>query len=47
MMNIYRAMHPRDSVARLYLSHKEEGIGVVAIDDFVQLAILGLGNYVV
>ena len=46
MMNMYRALHPRDSVARLYLPRKEGGRGLVAIEDCVQLAILGLENYV-
>ena len=46
MMNMYRALHPRDSVARLYLPRKEGRRGLVAIEDCVQLAILGLENYV-
>ena len=46
MMNMYRSLHPRDSVARLYLPRKEGGRGLVEIEDCVQLAILGLENYV-
>ena len=46
MMNMYRALHPRDSVARLYLPRKEGGRGLVAIEDCVEIAILGLENYV-
>ena len=46
MMNMHRALHPRDSVARLYLPRKKGGRGLVAIEDCVQLAILGLENYV-
>ena len=46
MMNRYRALHPRDSVARLYLPRKEGGRGLVAIENCVQLAMLGLENYV-
>ena len=46
MMNMYRALNPRDSVARLYLPRKEGGRGLVAIEDCVEIAILGLENYV-
>ena len=46
MMNMYRALHPRDNVARLYLPRKEGGRGLVAIEDCVEIAILGLENYV-
>ena len=46
MMNMYRALHPRDSVARLYLPRKEGGRGLLAIEDCVEIAILGLENYV-
>ena len=46
MMNMYGALHPRDSLARSYLPRKEGGRGLVTIEDCVQLAILGLENYV-
>ena len=46
VMNMYRALHPRDSVARLYLPRKEGGRGLLSIEDSVDLAILGLENYV-
>ena len=46
MMNMYRVLHPRDSVARLYLPRKNGGRGLVAIEDCVEIAILGLRNYV-
>ena len=46
MMNMYRVLHPRDSVARLYLPRKEGGRGLVAIEDCDEIAILGLENYV-
>ena len=35
MMNMYRALHPRDTVARLYVPRKEGGRGLVAIEDCV------------
>ena len=46
VMNMYRALHPRDSVARLYLPRKEGGRELLSIEDSVDLAILGLENYV-
>ena len=46
VMNMYRALHPRDSVARLYLPRKEGGRGLLSIEDSFGLAKLGLENYV-
>ena len=46
IMNMYNALHPRDSVARLYLPRKEGGRGLMSVGDCVELAILGLQNYI-
>ena len=46
IMNMYNALHPRDSVARLYLPRKEGGRGLMSVEDCVELAILGLENYI-
>ena len=45
-MNMCKALHPRDSAARLYLPRKEGGRGLMSVEDCVDLAILGLENYV-
>ena len=42
IMNMYNALHPRDSVARLYLPRKEGERGLMSVEDCVELAILGL-----
>ena len=44
-LTIYNALHPRDSVARLYLPRKMGGRGLCSIEDCVELARLGLFNY--
>ena len=46
MMTMYRALHPRDSVDRLYLSRKEGGRGLISIEDCVDIAELSLKEYV-
>ena len=46
VMNMYRALHPRDSVVRLHLPRREGGRGLLSIEDFVDLAKLRLENYV-
>ena len=46
MMTIYRALHPRDSVDRLYLPRKEGGRGLISIEDCVDIAELSLKEYV-
>ena len=46
IMNMYNALHPRDSVARLYLPRKEGGRGLMSAEDCVELTILGLENYI-
>ena len=45
-MTMNGALHPRDSVCRLYVPRKMGGRGLIGIEDFVELAILGLNNYV-
>ena len=46
-LTIYNALHPRDSVARLYLPRKMGGRGLCSMEDCVELARLGLFNYCV
>ena len=43
---MYNALHPRDAVARLYLPRKEGGRGLISVEDCVDLAILGLENFI-
>ena len=45
-MNMNRALHPRDSVARLYMPRKEGGIGLMAVEDCVDMAVLSLEKYI-
>ena len=46
IMNMHNAQHPRDSVSRLYLPRKEGGTGPLSVKDCVDLAILGLEDYI-
>ena len=46
MMTMYRALHPRDIVDRLYLPRKEGGRGLISIEDCVDIAELSLKEYV-
>ena len=46
LMTIHWALNPKSDVARIYLSRKEGGRGLVSVEDTVKLAILGLGRYV-
>ena len=39
-------MNPKSDVARIYLSRKEGGRGLISVEDTVKLAILGLERYV-
>ena len=41
VVTIYRALHPKSDVDRLYISSKEGGRGLISID-CVELAIRGL-----
>ena len=45
-LNMYNALHPRDSVARLYLPRKIEGRGLISIEDCVDQASIGLANHI-
>ena len=45
-MTMNGALHPRDSVCRLYIPRKQGGRGLIGIEDCVVLTILGLENYV-
>ena len=44
--SIYRALHPKSDVDRLYIPRKEGGRGLISIEDCVELAIRGLEVYV-
>ena len=39
LMTMYKALHPRDDVDRLYVSRKEEGRGLASIEDSVDASI--------
>ena len=43
---VYRALHPQSDVDRLYIYRKEEGRGLISIEDCVELAKRGLEVYV-
>ena len=45
-LTIYNSLHPRDSVAGLYLPRKLGGRGLCLVEDCVELARLGLLNYI-
>ena len=45
-MTMNGALHPRDSVCRLCLPSKQGGRGLIGVQDCVELAILGLKDYV-
>ena len=46
LMNMYQALHPRDSVVRLYLPRKEGGRGLISVEDCIDLATMSLENYI-
>ena len=46
MFTIYGALHPKPDVDRLYIPRKEEGRGLISIEECVELAIKGLEVYV-
>ena len=46
LFTIYRALHPKSDVDRLYIPRKEGGRGFISIKDCVELAIRGLEVYV-
>ena len=43
---VYGALHPKFDVDRLYIPGKEEGRGLISIEDCVELAIRGWEVYV-
>ena len=46
MFTIHRALHTKADVHRLYIPRKEEGRGLISIEDCVELAIRGLEVHV-
>ena len=46
MFSIYGVLHPKSDVDRLYIPRKEGGVGLISIEDCVELAIRGLEVYV-
>ena len=45
-MTMHRALNPKSDVARIYLSRKEGGRGLISVEDIAKLAILGLERHV-
>ena len=45
-MTMHRALNPKSDIARIYLSRKEGGRGLISVEDTVKLAILVLERYV-
>ena len=46
LMTVHRALNPKSDIARIYLSRKGGGKGLISIEDTVKLTILGLERYV-
>ena len=46
LLNMHKALHPKSDVDRLYLPRNEGGRGLQSTQDTIELAILGLDNYV-
>ena len=46
LFTIYGTLHPKSYIDRLYITRKEGGRVLIAIDDCVELAIRGLEVYV-
>ena len=46
LMTMHQALNPKTDIARIYLSRKEGGRGLISVEDIVKLAILGLERYV-
>ena len=46
MLTMHKALHPRDSVCRLYLPRKEGCRGLIAVEDCIDIAKLGLERYI-
>ena len=45
-MTMYKALHPRDNIDRLYVSRKEEGRGLASIVDSVDASIQQFEDYI-
>ena len=45
-MTMHKALHPRDDVAKLYVSRKEGGRGLDSIEDTVDASIQRLEDYI-
>ena len=45
LMTLHWEWNPKNDVARIYLSRKEGGRGLISVKDTVKLAILGHGKY--
>ena len=46
LMTMHQTLNPKSDVAKIYISRKEGGRGLIAVEDTVKLAIPGLGRYV-
>ena len=46
MFRIYRVLHPKSDIDRLYVLRKEGERGLISIEDYVELAVRGLEVYV-
>ena len=46
LMTMHQALNPKSDVARIFLSRKEGGRGLISVEDTVKLAILGFERYV-
>ena len=45
-MIMYKVLHPRDDIDRLYISRKEVDRELTSIDDYVDASIQGLDKYI-
>ena len=46
LMTTHQELNPKSDVAKIYLSGKEGGRGLISVEDTVKLAILGIERYV-
>ena len=46
LMTTYRGLNPKCDVAKMYLSRKGGGRGLISVENTVKLTILGLERYV-
>ena len=45
-LTMYRALHSRDSVARIYLPRNKGRRGLISVEDCVNQAAIGLSSYI-